>query len=479
MNDIRPNIIFITFDEMRRDSLGCYGGQVIKTPNIDALAAQSIKFNGAYTPSPWCLPARSAILTGLYPHNNGAYSNFRDEVLSPEMPNLFNQLQGGGYHTAMVGKCHFSPLPYDDIFADRTLENDFEEYYKTLGIDDLFLNDGKSASVWFYDTYSRWLEKQGYLAAYREKMWNYEIDGSVFDFPGPAYYHPDSWVGNTASEYISEYDNDKPMFAWVSFSGPHYPYDAPVEYLDRVDVSKIPPMSMKEGEFDDPSRIHHASYNGPDGKGPGIDATCRAPEGATKNFSQEYWDKLRLNYYANVAQIDDMVGKVLDSAKKKFGDNTLIILTVDHGELLGDHGLWGKNDCAYEQVWKIPLLVKYPCECDNPMVTDAMANTLDVLPTCLKAAGILPIECDGKDYKELIEEGGYKYIFAEGEGYIAVTDGTCKYIHVSQKSEFRELLDISIDPEEFNNYIDDPAHVEKVSELREQVISHFFKKVLP
>ena len=479
-NQPPPSIIFITCDELRQDSLGCYGNDIIATPNLDKLASKSIQCHNAYTPSPWCLPARSAILTGLYPHKSGAYSNFRKGVISPEMPNLFNLFQNNGYRTAMFGKCHFAPLPDDKISEGRTAEHDVEQYYQSLGIDDLYLQDGKSASVWFYDTYSRWLEECGYLDRYRKKFWALEENGSVFDFPAEAKYHPDMWVGKTTIDYIDSYESPDSLFAWMSFSGPHYPFDTPKEYLKRVDTSKIKPRKQKEGEFDDKSRIHHISYHGMDGKPGGIDASWRAPGGACKNFTEEYWDDLRLRYYANIAMIDDAIGEILDAVEKKFGDNTLIIFTADHGELLGDHGLWGKNNCAYEQVWKLPMLVKYPNASVSPTETYAKVSSLDILPTCLNVAGIPAVKCDGRDLLEGIADGGYSYVFAEGEGFVAVTDGIYKYVHVSQNGrEHRELLDIATDPDEYENFIGSKAHTEKLNELCEQVIVHFMQTVLP
>ena len=107
----KPTILLITADELRRDVLGCYGGEVIRTPHLDALADSGTRFDRAYCASPWCLPSRCSILTGLFPSGSGAYSNFRKKELSGGIPNLFNTLRENGYHTALSGKCHFAPVP--------------------------------------------------------------------------------------------------------------------------------------------------------------------------------------------------------------------------------------------------------------------------------------------------------------------------------------------------------------------------------
>lgn len=476
----KPCIILITADQIRKDALSCYGNQVIETPNLDGLADRGIRFNKAYTVSPWCLPARSSILTGLFPHNSGAYSNFRKCSLDNGIPNLFTELKKSGYKTALMGKCHFAPVPYGRTEPDKTLPyDDFKDYYMSLGMDHLDLQDDKQVSVWFYDDYSKELDEAGYLKAYRDAVWNRD-KAKVFSFPGLAKWHPDAWVGRKAVEYIEEYDEDAPLFAWVSFSGPHFTFDGPAEYHGRVDMTKDIGKRAYEGEFNDPGRIHYDSYHG----GGKIEGCEMAPGRACKNYTDEYWTELRRSYFANVALIDDEIGKILSSARKKFGDNVLVIFTADHGEMLGNHGLWGKHNCGYEDVWNIPMIVKYPNREDG-MRTDAKVMLTDILPTCLRAADIPPIACDGMDLKENMDRGGYQYVFGEGEGYIAVSDGTVKYIWIQkegaegEKQELRELIDMSIDPNEIENRIDDPAYSGRLAELQGEIIRLFMKKLLP
>ncbi|HHV60564.1 MAG TPA: sulfatase-like hydrolase/transferase [Clostridiaceae bacterium] len=475
----KPYILLITADQLRKDALGCYGNRTIETPNLNSLAQTGIKFNKAYTVSPWCLPARASILTGLFPHNNGAYSNFRDCSLDNKIPNIFTELKKTGYSTALVGKCHFAPVPYNITVPDKTLPyDDFKEYYMSLGMDHLDLQDDKQVSVWFYDDYSKELDKAGYLKAYRDAVWD-KSKAKVFQFPGPAEWHPDAWVGRKAVEYIEKYDGDNPFFMWVSFSGPHFTFDAPAEYYERVDISKDTGRKVFEGEFDKPGKIHFESFNG----GGRIEGCGMAPGKACKNYPEEYWTKLRRSYFANVALIDDEVGKILSAVQNRFGDNALIIFTADHGEMLGNHGLWGKHNCAYEDVWNIPMLVKYPGQ-QGGYDTNVKVQLTDIFPTCLKAAGVRQIDCDGTDLKENIDEGGYKYVFGEGEGYISVSDGTVKYVRIHKENEqgrnedFRELTDLSKDPYETGNLVDDPAYSKKLAELQGKVIDLFMKKLL-
>ena len=463
MAPTKPNILLITCDELRADALSCYGNRAIATPNLDALAASGTQFNRAYCNSPWCLPSRCSLATGLYPHSNGSYSNFRDLPLDPAIPNIYSLLRDGGYHTAHAGKCHYAPVPYSQTRPDQTLPyDDFRDYYLSLGIDELALQDDKQVSVWFMDDYARELDAAGYLAAYRDATWR-KANRKVFPFPGASEWHPDSWVGRKSAGIIDDYAGESPLFLWASFSGPHYPFDAPAEYYDLVDMSRDERVH-DPAEFDADSRIHSATYHGHPGGA--IDGMGQAPGKATKNFSEAYWHDLRRAYFANVAQIDDWVGRILERARSRFGDDLLVIFTADHGEMLGDHGLWGKNNCAYEAVWRVPLLVKLPGT-PEPQKCDALTMLVDILPTCLDAAGLAHEFCDGMPLGKRIEAGGADLVIAEGEGFLALCDGRFKLVRVKQgERRHWELLDLMADPDEFVNRYDDAAYATEQSRLQ-------------
>ncbi|TBL81967.1 sulfatase [Paenibacillus thalictri] len=470
----RPHIVLITADELRKDGLSCYGNEAIRTPNLDRLAGESLMFERAYTNSPWCLPSRCAIATGRLPHNNGAYSNFRECRMGQEVPTLFSELKRGGYRTSVFGKCHFIPVKYAETRKDKTLPyDDYRDYYMSLGIDDLCLQDGKLVSAWHYDDYSKELEAHGHLQAYRDAAWNKETQ-KVYPSPLPKEWHPDSWVGRKAAEYIASYDGQEPLFTWVSFSGPHYPFDAPADYYDKVDMSRAQPRHVKQGEFDPESRIHHTSYHGP-GR---IDGSAAAPDRACKNFSDEYWDTLTRNYFANIVQIDEYIGCILDAVKARFGDNVLIIFTADHGEMLGHHGIWGKNNCAYEDVWNVPLLVQYPGEKEHVRL-DEKVMLVDIMPTCLKAAQLPPVVSDGDDFKHIAAQGGHPYVICEGEGFAAISDGETKYIQVNKPDEnFAELVHLPQDPYEFDNAVEAPEHAARLFRLQRKLAEVFMQNIL-
>jgi len=475
MSDSKPHIVLITCDELRQDALSCYGNQVIATPNIDRLAQTGTTFQNAYTNSPWCLPSRCSLATGLYPHNNGSYSNFRNIPLDRNLPNIYSILKSSGYTTAHFGKCHYMPVPYADVRPDATLPyGEFREFYRSLGIDHLALQDGNQVSVWYSDDYSQELEDAGYLSAYRDAIWD-KSNRKVFDFPAPEEWHPDSWVGRKATEYFSNYDEDNPLFAWVSFSGPHYPFDPPESYVQNVNMA-YDNRIVNESEFDDPSRIHSSTYHGQ--ANGAIDGLGSAPNRAMKNYSEDYWDNLRRSYFANIVQIDDYIGQILDVIENKFGDNVLIIFTADHGEMLGNHGLWGKNNCAYDDVWRVPLLTRFPLQATSQS-TDNKAMLIDILPTCIDVAGLADVNVDGISLTHRITLGGADYVIAEGDGFLAITDGTHKLVRVEQgERSYIEFLDLSLDPYEFKNHIHNPDYTNHITELQAQSIDLLMQRSL-
>ncbi len=470
----KPAILLITCDELNRNTLSIYGNRAISTPNIDAIANCGVRYDGAHTVSPWCLPARCALLTGRYPHKSGAYSNFRKCHLDNGLPNLFTQLKKQDYHVSMFGKCHFAPVPYGETRPDKTLPYDeFKNYYLSLGLDHLDLEDDKQVSVWFMDDWAKEADKADALKPARDAVWNRAYQ-KVYPFPAEEKLHPDIWVANKAVEYLNGFSDEAPMFAWVSFSGPHYPMDPPQRYIDMVDKEKLTPMSMREGELLGEDRIHHKSYYG----GGNIDGAGNTPNNACKEFSAEYWERMRTYYNANVKLIDDMVGKIIKTAREKYGENLLVIFTADHGEMLGDHGLWGKHNCAYGEVWDLPLFIEFPHGEKGKTVSDALVNTCDILPTCIEAAGGIPQK--PLDGVSLYNPSDRKYTFSEGEGFLAVTDGRYKYIHVQKQGEnYREFIDTVEDPNEFENRINEPRYAPELSRLRAALIEHLIGSVLP
>ncbi|SDT27880.1 sulfatase-like hydrolase/transferase [Microlunatus soli] len=455
----RPTLVLITTDQLRADALGCFGGRAVATPHLDALAAESTVFDQAYTASPYCLPSRSSMMTGCYPHRHRAYSNFRDVRLSPSDPNLYNTLSGLGYHVTHVGKCHYAPVPYGRTRPDETQPyQDFRDYYLSLGIDDLDLQDDKQVSVWFRDDYAADLDAAGHLQAYRDAVWDSEA-AKVFTFPGPAEWHPDAWVGRKACERIAAADQQTPQFFWISISGPHFPFDPPQEYLDRVDLDAMgEPRTF--GELEDPQRIHYRSLH------------AAPPQwiesGRNDRYTDDYWRRLRQHYFANVALIDDQIGAIRQSLADRFGDNVMIIFTPDHGEMLGNHGMWGKGHCFYDDVLKVPLIMRRPGGRAAGTRSDDLVSLIDLYPTFVGAAGGDRPEVDGVALTA--PDRGHPFVLSEGERMSVVSDRRHKLVSIQhQGQEFTEMFDRDADPDEIGSIAGDDRHATVERDLHSRI----------
>ncbi len=469
------HILLITMDELRRDALSCYGGQAIRTPHMDRIAATGYRFDRAYCNSPCCLPSRCSILTGQYPHNNQAYSNFRPSILTPDTPNLYNLLRNAGYTTSHIGKCHYSPAPYDKASKTETLDIDNPKaFYESLGIDYLILQNGKNDSIRFWNDYSRELQAAGYLDTYRTK--NYDPENAmVYPWPGPNEWHPDAWVGRKAQERIAALSPESPSFTWVSFSGPHYPFDAPESYYSCVDEQSLDDIVFSENDLA-PDKIQHAAFHG--GIGKLAEGRNLAPDRSCKNYTRDYWRRLRRAYFANIAQIDDCIGAVMQTAEERFGKNLLVIITTDHGEMAGNHGLWGKNNCGYEDVLNVPLLVRFPRQ-ESVQSSDAKVMLVDLLPTCLSVADIPLPEVDGRDLRQHLDTEGYPYILAEAEQFYTISDGRYKLVRAKPAKEVKqEFYDLHEDPHEFHNKICDPDKQTHINRLQSALLDKLIDQLL-
>ena len=450
MRDAVP-VIWITWDEAHKDTLGVFGAGTHRTPAVDGLAACSHHYTNAYTASPVCLPARCSMATGLTPHNSRSMSNHTGGALRNDLNHVFRLMHAHAYHTAVFGKCHFVPVPYGVTSWNRTL--DYEPtlaFYRSLGIDTLVVEDGKCCSAWFYDDYGKALEQAGLLDAYRKACARPDWD-RVFPFPGPEDIHPDRWVADQAIRHIRTCEDDR-QFVWVSFAGPHYPQDPPQRCMDQVDLSRLPPRKTRPDEWEDSSKLHARSYYGP-----GVtEGSARVLDGAQKNYTQAYWDRWQKGYRGNVVMLDECVGDVLAAVRKRWGNGALIFFTADHGDMSGHHGIWAKNSAVYEDVLQIPLIVHLPGQTAGEIHREYASN-LDLLPTTMAQAFGETLSCDGRDL--LDAQSAPELIFSEKDNQIAVISGGCKLSVTRHKGEvYREMYDLRSDPNEFINVYSDPRY---------------------
>ena len=457
-------IVLITTDEQHRETLSRFGATAISTPNIDAIAENGVSFNRAYAPSPVSLPSRCSMATGLYPHRSRSYSNTVGASLKTQWPSIMQICRSLGYRTSLHGKGHFMPCPYAQTRPDITQDLDaVKPFYASLGFDHIDLQDDKNNSLWFYDDYSRELEAKGLLKACRDgRLGRRNKHTAGYFFPGNAGMHADSWVGRKAAAYIDRAKPEQSHFIWVSFSGPHYPIDTHRDYYNRVDIEADRPRVCRDGEWDHANKLGYASYHGPGGS----EGSGGARDGAQKNFSAEYWREWRRMYLGNVVQIDDWVGEIVRSVERKWGDDAMLVFTCDHGDMMGNHDLWGKNNLMFDDILRVPLFVRYPGG-RHVGNHDALVSLVDLMPTIVGEAGYGgDLTCDGRDLLLLADDGGRSHVLCEADNRFGViTRDGGKYVESlvpgherdekghQKRRLYREFYDLNKDPHEFENLI--------------------------
>ncbi len=353
-----PNILLIMTDQQRFDSLGCYGATFAHTPNLDALAADGIRFEYCYVNNTICTPSRASLMTGLtLPEHqvHQLYGRLDDTfTLFPK------HLQDLGYYTALVGKLHVSDYHHEAIF--RHPNDGFDDYFwchdPTLALDSPF------------NAYALWLAERD--PAYLEKL---RQDG--WQVPAPADLHMTTWAAEQTIDVIRQRPADKPFFCMMSVFDPHNPYhDCPEPYLRKVDLNRIPsPQAADEPVDSLPEAIrreHEGSYMGP-----------------FTGYSQEDIIAMRRGYHGSVALIDEQVGRVLAELEAQaIAEDTLVVFVSDHGDMLGDHQLLVKGAFFYDPCTRVPLLIRWPQKLQSGQVRSDLSQPHDLAATLLRAAGM-------------------------------------------------------------------------------------------
>jgi len=347
----QPNILLLFVDQMRYDAMGCAGNAVIRTPALDRLAREGVNYTRAATPVPVCVAARYSLNTG---HRCAAHGRFANNVPDPE-PNLYTlpQLLGNaGYHTQAIGKMHFYPRRRHYGFHRMELMQEIPVYRED-------------------DDYLMYLKRAGYghirqVHGVRNLLYH-QPQVSVI----PEAHHGSTWVADRTVEYLRQYRN-RPFFCWASWIAPHLPWNAPEPFASMYPADQVdPPHNWDQPRETLPPLMRWAKETSD-----------------TAFASEEHLKRIKGLYYGNVSLIDKGVGRILDTLDELgLADNTLVFFTTDHGELMGDHGAFQKSK-PYEASARIPFLVRYPNRVEAGQAPRDRVSLLDVMPTCLDAAGI-------------------------------------------------------------------------------------------
>lgn len=352
-------------DQQRWDAMGCSGNWVL-TKNLDRIANEGVRFSNCVTTTPICIPARVTLQSGLYAHNTHVWNNinFTYPATAQSWMRVIRDL---GYRTSLFGKTHLHPHR-----GDLRLKEDLLHEY---GLDDVNEIGGPRASAAVMSHMTNLWNEKGLLEPYREDFRDrFATKPHVVRVStNPLEYYADVYVGQTAKAYLEEYDFDKPWFCWVSFGGPHEPWDAPEPYASMY----------KLGDMPQPTR-RFSSFNGrPEGW---LDFYM---ERSSPKFDEGDQAAMRANYAGNVTLIDDQIGEILSVIEARGElENTVIAFTSDHGEMNGDADLIYKMNFLDGSV-RVPLLMRTPesLKSGQKCVNDSMVENCDIGPTLVELAG--------------------------------------------------------------------------------------------
>ncbi|MBN1352741.1 sulfatase-like hydrolase/transferase [candidate division KSB1 bacterium] len=449
----KPNILLITTDQMRWDCLGCMGNPLIQTPNLDALAARGVLFRNAFTPDPICVPARASIMTGNYPHICTGIKDNHGKIRE-DQPLLTEVLKRVGCRTYAMGKLHFLPYsPPDqprlvhgfehvDLHESGRIVGQFDPRGESEGIEDYF--DFLKSAGWF-----------GYSRAHG--VGNNDV--RPCPSPLPAEYHVDHWIADCTICQIDRHRRefpDQPFFMWMSSPKPHSPYDPPRPYDAMYDPRQLPqPFGSPEMLFI---------------RDPEIERTRQTH--AVTSISPQAWQVIRSYYYACISFIDAMIGRVMAHLKQTDElDNTLVIFTADHGDLLGDFGACFKRNHLNGSV-RIPFIAAGP-GIARAKESNALVGLQDLLPTFAAFGGAdIGQVVQGENLTRILaqpELAVRDWIYSTTEGPLGqsamVTNSRWKYTY-SEANATEEMYDQVNDPGEIRNLANDPEYQNLRGELR-------------
>ena len=477
----RPNILFITTDQQRADCIG-YENPQLKTPHLDALALSGTRFSNCITPSVVCQPARAAILTGRLPLSNGVWDNGVDLEPAVGALGMAAVLAAGGYSTAFFGKAHFSTkntfaptgTPECRQSAPGYPDNWYGPY---MGFDHVELAAlgkfhpkrlQKSAAP--IHRFEHWLlshsdalelwQKSSSEGTGAAQTWNSEL---------PAAWHSSEWVANRTLAFLEqEKTGEQPFFAWASFPDPHHPFDCPAPWNSMYDPADMKLPAHRKLDLQSRPWWHRAALEG----------TPQIADPELAKFRQEGFKvppqtdaqlaEMMSNYYGMISHVDYQVGRILDALHESgLADNTLVVFASDHGDMMGDHGLYLKGPMIYEGVLRVPLIISGPgiqagCKIDTPV------STIDLAATFAQAAGLrfeseqsrslYPV-MSGDELRECAWSEWHVHPSRLGVALALRTVRTSRYsCTLELGSGTGELYDLQQDPQQLIDLFDDPAH---------------------
>lgn len=480
----KMNILFIITDQQRADALSCAGNSVLKTPHIDSIANEGVRFTNYYCSTPICMPNRASFFTGLYPSVHGTRSNGIN--LNPELPLLSGILRESGYHTCNAGKLHFNfyaksndrrvssyeeipngmigklpsssiPIPYYG----------FDEFYMVNGHGDV--NSGN---------YFEWLqekdpEKADYL---RKNLGN--IFKLYYETIIPEDLYPTTYIADKSIEFIERFSEGKykkdNFFLHCSFPDPHHPVCPPGKYKEMYKPEDIElPLNFKDAK----NLLNHP-FLGSQLK------DKRFVHLLPQMVDEETAKIFTALTYGTISMIDDNVGRILKSLEKTgLSENTMVIFTSDHGDYCGDHGLILKGPAHFRSVINMPLIWKIP-EVTTPGISDSLVSTVDLPSTILNLLEVkkklIPDNLQGYDVASILKDPKNKIrqqILIEHDEEI-VEDKVFRLRTLITEEHRLTLYDGYNDVGDIFDFSNDPNELKNLWNVDKELQNHLIEKLL-
>jgi arylsulfatase A-like enzyme len=444
----RPNVLLITTDYQSALDVPAIGHRFLRMPTLDRLCAEGAVFRRHYSTAPICIPARNTWITGQYPHTHGKWENIGGWV--PEgSPVLMQELAGHGYQTTAVGKLHLG-------FPDETPLGGFHRWVSAD-------RKGNYGSANQQDDYATFLAERGLV---RDDYLRRGVEAAVphvYDWPWDESWHIDAWVGERALEIVERGELQAPWFLWLSFNGPHNPWDPPARCSAPYKDMDLPLGHTFPGELQtkptDHTRLRY-NYTGEIARLIDADPMRR----------DQIIHAIRAGHYGNLTFIDEQIGRVIDALERRGElDDTVVLWTSDHGSHLGDHDLIHKGT-HYDASARVPFVVRYPGRVE-PGERSGLTGHVDLMPTILSLVGAQPPDTiEGRDLTPVLEgvPSMQEEVFIEIRGNVSIVTDRWKmglYPHDGDG----DLYDLEDDPFELINRFDDDDYARVREELTERI----------
>ncbi|MBI3938681.1 MAG: sulfatase-like hydrolase/transferase [Betaproteobacteria bacterium] len=487
----RPNILLITSDQQRADCFG-FENPHVRTPHIDGLAREGTRFSACITPNLVCQPARASILTGLLPLTHGVWDNGID--LDPHVGErgFAGTLARAGYRTAFVGKAHFATKATFRPTGTPECRSSGARYGPEWVGPYMGFEHVELAVLGHFDNpcpverppvghYERWLYSRApeeeverlYRASLRPGVGATQTWHSAL----PVEWHSSSWIAERAIHWLEGRDRSRPFCMWVSFPDPHQPFDCPAPWSFLYDPKSVPLPGDRRRDLERRPWWYKATLEGtPRLADPGM-RELRAKVSRIPDQSDEQLAHMTANYYGMISLIDHNVGRILEALEAHgLAQNTLVVFTTDHGEMLGNHGLYLKGPWPLEDLLRVGLIARGPGVKRGQVIAEPV-STLDLAPSFCDYAGVSAVaDLQGKTLRSMLEGGSETRAAAWSEWHVHParcgvelklrTVRTRRYKCTFElESGAGELYDLQNDPGEMTNLFDDPGYRRVRNEL--------------